>query len=313
MKRFILASLLMFFALNLQAQRTKDIAGSKDFPLVSRFDGSIIQWYQHKNFDRYFMLSLKDHKLDKYEIDGAVTRIQYAVSKEHSVFEIFKSYEAALKNNGFKILLELDKTNCGVNLSEQLYNGEFNGLNALSDKKSLSTNYREGEFTYLSAKKKVNGKDVYIVVYIANWDYPLITFDAIEVKALDNALVTVKDLESNINEDGHIAIHHIYFDTGKFVIKPESKEVLNNIATYLKTHSDKKYLIVGHTDNVGDFEANLTLSLQRAKAVVDYLVGNYGIDGAQLKAYGDGQTAPIASNTTEKGRAKNRRVEIVAQ
>jgi len=313
MKRIILAALAVLLAINLQAQHNKDVSGSKDFPLVSRFDGSIIQWYQHKNFDRYFLLSLKDNKLDRYEIDGEITRIQYASQKDRTVFEIFKSYESALKNHGFKILLELDKTNCGVNLSEQLYIGEFNGLNALNDKKSLKPDYREGEFAYLAAKKKIDGKDIYIVAYITNNDYPLITFDAIEVKPLENALVSVNDLETNINDDGRMSIHHIFFDTGKSIIKPESKEVLNIIAEYLKTHLDNKYFIVGHTDNVGDFNANMVLSLARAKAVVGYLVANYGINSEQLKACGDGPTAPLTSNATDKGREKNRRVEIVAQ
>ncbi len=99
------------------------------------------------------MLSLKDNKLDKYEIDGKITRIQYESQKEHSVFEVYKSYETALKNAGFKILLTLDKTNCGANLSEQLYIDEFNGLNALSGD-NVKPDYKDGQFAYLQQKRK---------------------------------------------------------------------------------------------------------------------------------------------------------------
>ena len=307
----ILAVIALMFSTNIFAQGTSDIDGAKDYPLVSRFQGSFIAWNQVKNFDRYYMLSLKDNKLDKYEIDGKITRIQYESQKEHSVFEIYNSYENALKNAGFKILLTLDKTNCGVNLQEQLYNGEFNGLNALTDRESIKPSYRDGEFTYLSAKKKINGKDIYVVVFISNWDYPMITFDAIEVQSMDKGLVSVKDLETDISQNGHIAIYDIHFDTGKSIIKAESSEALKNISEYLNAHKDEKFLIVGHTDNSGDFDANLKLSMERAQAVMNELVSKYSVNAEQLKAYGVGQASPIATNSTDEGKAKNRRVEIV--
>ena len=307
----ILAAIALMFSTSIFAQRTNDIDGAKDYPLVSRFQGAFIAWNQVKNFDRYYMLSLKDNKLDKYEIDGKITRIQYESQKEHSVFEIYKSYENALKNAGFKILLMLDKTNCGVNLQEQLYNGEFNGLNALTDRESLKPSYRDGEFTYLSAKKKINGKDIYVVVFISNWDYPLITFDAIEVQSMDKGLVSVKDLETDLSQNGHIAIYDIHFDTGQSSIKAESSQALKNIAEYLNAHQDEKFLIVGHTDNTGEFDSNIKLSTERAEAVIQELRSKYSVKPEQLKAFGDGQTAPVATNSTDEGRSKNRRVEIV--
>jgi len=133
---------------NLFAQRTTDIEGAKDYPLVSRFQGSIIEWYQVRNFDRYFVLSVKDNKISNYEIDGKITRIQYSVGKEHSVFEIDKSYENALKTSGFEIVTTLNDKNCGVNLQEHLYNAEFNGLNKLP-RGALSPG--DDEFYYLAA------------------------------------------------------------------------------------------------------------------------------------------------------------------
>lgn len=298
---------------NLSAQRTTDIEGSKDYSFVSRFQGSFIEWYDVKNFDRYFMLSLKDNKLEPYEIDGKITRIQYSSQPEHSVFEIFKSYENALEKAGFEILLTLDKTNCGINLSEQLYIGEFNGLNSLPAGKAQKPDFKEGEFAYLSAKKKVNDKDVYIVVYVTKWDWPLITFDAIEVQSMDKGLVSVKDLETELSQNGHIAIYDIHFDAGKSTLKSESAEALKNISQYLNAHQDKKYIIVGHTDNTGDFEANMKLSKERAETVKNELVSKYSVKPEQLRTYGVGQTAPVATNTTDEGRAKNRRVEIVEQ
>jgi OOP family OmpA-OmpF porin len=130
---------------------------------------------------------------------------------------------------------------------------------------------------------------------------------------MDDNLVTVKNLDESITETGHIAIYDIHFDTGKSEIKPESANALQNIAEYLNAHSDQKYIIVGHTDNVGDFEANLKLSKERAEAVKNEFTSKYSVKAEQLIAHGDGQTAPVATNSTEEGKAKNRRVEIVEQ
>jgi outer membrane protein OmpA-like peptidoglycan-associated protein len=71
--------------------------------------------------------------------------------------------------------------------------------------------------------------------------------------------------------------------------------------------------VVGHTDNVGNLASNMTLSKQRAEAVVDTLINGHHITASRLIANGVGLLAPVASNTTEDGRAKNRRVELVAQ
>jgi outer membrane protein OmpA-like peptidoglycan-associated protein len=71
--------------------------------------------------------------------------------------------------------------------------------------------------------------------------------------------------------------------------------------------------VVGHTDNVGGLEANMKLSQSRADAVTQALVRDHGISASRLKAYGDGPYAPVSSNDTEEGRAKNRRVELVKQ
>jgi len=308
---FLFSIVALMISTNLFAQRTTDIEGSKDYPLVSRFIGSIIEWYQVRNFDRYFILSLNDNKISNFEIDGKITRIQYSVGKEHSIFEIFKSYENSLKGSDFEILTTLNDKNCGANLQEQLYNDEFNGLNKLPRE---ALNPGDDEFYYLAAKKNIENKNIFIVVYTAfeRGDL-LVTFDAIEVQALEKGLVTVKDLDSDLSQNGHIAIYGIHFDSGKSEIKQGSTQTLKNIAEFLNTHPNKKYIIAGHTDNKGNFDVNLKLSLERANAVLNELVTNYNVKVTQLKAYGDGSTAPIATNTTDEGRAKNRRVEIVEQ
>jgi OOP family OmpA-OmpF porin len=120
-------------------------------------------------------------------------------------------------------------------------------------------------------------------------------------------------LSNDLKTTGHSAVYGIYFDTGKSEIKPESEQAIGEIAKLLKSDTGLKVYVVGHTDNVGGLEANMKLSRDRADAVVQALVRDHGIIASRLNAYGDGPYAPVASNDTEEGRAKNRRVELVKQ
>lgn len=117
-------------------------------------------------------------------------------------------------------------------------------------------------------------------------------------------------LSSEIEKSGHVAVYGINFDTGKATIQPDSEKVLAQIVQLLQQSPDLKLRIEGHTDNQGTAAANQLLSEKRAQAVVAWL-GSHRIAASRLTAKGLGQTAPIADNTTEEGRAKNRRVELV--
>jgi outer membrane protein OmpA-like peptidoglycan-associated protein len=120
-------------------------------------------------------------------------------------------------------------------------------------------------------------------------------------------------LAGSIGESGRAAIYGIYFDTDKSDIKPESKPALDEIVKLLKSDAKLNLYVVGHTDNAGPFEHNMKLSQARAGSVVNALVMNGGIAATRLKAYGVGSLTPVATNKIDEGRAKNRRVELVAQ
>ncbi len=115
----------------------------------------------------------------------------------------------------------------------------------------------------------------------------------------------------DIQETGKTAVYGIYFDFNQAVVKPESDPVLDDIAAILKDDTVLKLYVVGHTDMIGNFDYNMKLSQQRAKAVVSILVHRYGIPSYRLMAYGVGPLAPMDSNENAEGRAKNRRVELV--
>ena len=104
-------------------------------------------------------------------------------------------------------------------------------------------------------------------------------------------------------------IQGIEFDFGKAVIRPKSRGVLDAAASTLKEYSDLRVRITGHTDNVGDRERNIKLSLGRADAVKQYLV-DHGIDAARLETRGAGPDEPLADNRTDAGRQTNRRIEF---
>jgi OmpA-OmpF porin, OOP family len=119
-------------------------------------------------------------------------------------------------------------------------------------------------------------------------------------------------LSDEITKSGHVAVYGIHFDTGKAAILPDSENVLQEIAKLLQQNADLKLKVEGHTDNQGNAAANQALSERRAQAVVAWLSA-HGIMASRLSAKGLGQTNPVADNSTEDGRAKNRRVELVKQ
>ena len=106
-----------------------------------------------------------------------------------------------------------------------------------------------------------------------------------------------------------VILKNIFFDTNRFDLKPDSKPELEKLLDFLTVNPALRIEISGHTDNVGNDQANQTLSENRAKAVYDYLVDNK-ISADRLVYKGYGKTQPIAPNTTEDDRSKNRRTEF---
>jgi len=103
------------------------------------------------------------------------------------------------------------------------------------------------------------------------------------------------------------------FDTGKSDIKPPSEAALKEIAKLMAQNPALKLHVVHHTDNVGDLALNMELSQARAASAVNAFTTQLGVTAGRLSAFGAGLYAPVASNKTEEGKAKNRRVELVEQ
>ncbi|MEW7293044.1 OmpA family protein [Aquimarina sp. 2304DJ70-9] len=132
----------------------------------------------------------------------------------------------------------------------------------------------------------------------------------VEVKDFEQTIekITAKKIKSEIDQKGFVSLQ-INFDTGKSRIKTDSYGLIDEITKMLKSNPNLKVSIEGHTDDVGDDNSNLRLSKNRARAVLLALTDE-GIDESRLHSEGFGETKPVANNTTEKGKAKNRRVEL---
>ena len=106
-------------------------------------------------------------------------------------------------------------------------------------------------------------------------------------------------------------ILNVEFDTDRAVVKDKYRGEVKKVADFMKTYPNTTAVIEGHTDNVFTAEYNQKLSQDRADSVRQYLISNFGIKASRLTSVGYGLTRPIASNNTEEGRQKNRRVQAV--
>jgi len=296
---------LLVGALAGQAQ-AQDQQGSKDHPLLSRYPGSVINEYSQKEFDEFELplSKLADGKYEKTQhLEGKVTAIYYVTPEGRSALEIYRNYDAALKSGGFQTLFSCAKT-CG--------DVPPHGTYPIDD---AFGNY-SADTRYLAAKLGRTQGDVYVALWVYDSGFDVKAFLAvIEMKPMQAGMVTVNaaSLAGDISRTGHASVYGVYFDTAKADVKPESDAALSEIAKLLKQDPKLKLYVVGHTDNQGTFESNLDLSTRRANAVVQVLTSKHGVAAARLRPYGDGATAPVASNDSEEGRAKNRRVELVKQ
>lgn len=296
--------------------------GGKEDYLISPFPGSSLKCKYVLNFDEYLLPLGKINKNGKFtkskKLEGKIIQYTYSVSEKHSVFEVYKNYEQALKSAGFEILFTLNKEEepHWSKWTDLFFSSTHRNDRAGQDIKYSLHYANEGAF--ISAKLPREQGDIYVAICIAkgNWhNYITIQQDIIELKELQTGLIKVnaKVLKDNLNKKGHVPVYQIYFDFNKSSLKPESEPAIREIAKLLKQNPKLKLYIVGHTDNIGNFDYNLKLSKKRAEAVVNRLVNKYKISPDRLKAFGVGPLCPVESNDTEQGRAKNRRVELVKQ
>src|SRR5579859_584792 len=207
-----------------------------------------------------------------HQVEGEFDFTAYRCPANKSPLELGRNTEAALKNAGFNIHYT------------EVYSGGA---------RFLMTAQKGGQWVKL---------------YVVGDAYELTT-----VKEKQMEQVMTADAEGwakQINQSGRVSLYGINFDTAKATIRPDSEPVLNQLVKLLRDNPTWAFVVAGHTDNVGSQASNLTLSRQRAQSVISWLSG-HGVEGTRLVAAGFGDARPIAENTDEEGRQKNRRVDLV--
>lgn len=295
--------------------------GGKDHPLISRFPGSDLTSTAAKEFDEITVPSgrvkLRQVTPSRWEavtdqtlrLEGKVTRLVYTNPAGRSSLEVFRSYQQALTKAGFETIFACSDTECADAGTNHDVPGVgrwcVQGLDCADSMR------------YIVARLPRQEGDIYVAVKVLLNGYSTggTVVNVIERKPMARDLVKVnaEAMRSELGAVGHTPIYGVYFDTGKADIKPESDATLNEIARLLRTNAALTLHVVGHTDNVGSAAANMELSRQRAAAVVHALVTKYQIGASRLAAAGVGPFSPVATNRTEEGRSKNRRVELVEQ
>lgn len=206
------------------------------------------------------------------QVEGQLERIVYRCPAGKSPLELGRNTEAALKNAGFAI--------------------------------DYTYVYGPGTRFYMTAHKA----PYWVKLTVLSDNYELIT---VKEKAMEQVMTAnAEGWAAQVNQTGRVSLYGINFDTGKATIRPESEPVLNEVLKLLQANAEWAMLVAGHTDNVGAPEMNLGLSKQRAESVIAWLAG-HGVDRARLVAAGFGDKRPVAPNTGEEGRQKNRRVDLV--
>lgn len=306
---------------NLDADRP----GSADHPLLSRYAGSTLYQYGEENYGTAKTFVSEKGKPVERSGEGKVSNRMYFGPKGRSPLEIFRNYQSALRNAGYEVLYQCETAQCEKDeiqskMVRWVEHAHWDNKGATDPYIIRIFEYRPG-FHYIHARK--NGDNGPVSVQVAlragETDGPSAGrvqqfVEVIEPARVEQGKVTVVDaqaINAALKSQGKIALYGVLFDTNQAVIKPESAETLTQMAKALKNEPGLNVYIVGHTDNQGNLEANMSLSKKRAQAVAEALSSRYGVAASRLQAYGVASLAPAALNTSDDGRAKNRRVEMV--
>lgn len=304
--------------------------------MIKRITGSEIFFAKTTDFDQLKL------SLGKLEWNGAEAKVKpyksatvegkrltnyYKVPAKMSVLEVLRDYEQDLKEAGFEIL----HSGQGEEIETVSYNNQvareilgMTGTYATPEEKAQWPFQHTDEklAAYIAAKKAGDAGEIYVSAYIvpnthANWlgipvNRVLVRLDVCEVKAREQRMELVKseEMAGSIALNGRVALYGILFDFDKADIRPDSEPTLAEIAKLLQEKPDLNLLVVGHTDATGLFDYNRTLSQKRAESVVANLTAK-GISRQRLFPVGVAFASPVATNRTEDGKAKNRRVELV--
>lgn len=319
-----------------------DAPKATDSPLTGRYEGSHILGQTVKAFDELTLPSgpAEGQPYDSKKkfsatltLEGKVTRTAYVAPLNRSSLEVFKNYRDALAAKGFAPVFECAKEACGPSFVELKYRWDrkethvdaagYEGVRRhLID--AIFDQLQDVRYTLMKNQTGDTHVAVYAGLHVGGSfgsfsdvlrDRTGVLVEIAEKAGMEAKMVVLKAdaISGDIAAQGRAVFYGIGFDFDKADIKPVSEPQLEEMAKALKADPKLKVLIVGHTDNQGKLDYNTSLSQRRAEAVVKALSTKYGIDAKRMTARGLASLAPVTTNRTEEGRAKNRRVEMVEQ
>lgn len=319
----LLLAALSSCSIAVSGNNTEDSKGSADHPLISRYQHSHIIQYSQIDYDTYDLATgpipanaERNARPPIQPLAGKITTLIYqANSAEHSVLQIYRNFEQAFQQAGVKALFSCANQDCGKEFPRQLFaksagHERYRRLDPSNIKRS-------SQYYFFTGQLQHQDHTAYITLMVSKRPskraLPLITLDVVEIKAMATDLVTLTPdaLSQSLSAQGRVVLDGILFDHNKATLQAASDNALQAIADYLTQHPQQNVFIVGHTDNVGRYQYNLTLSQQRAAAVAAALTQRFAIAAKRLQAVGVGEVSPLFSNQNAAGQAKNRRVEMV--
>ncbi|MEO6277625.1 OmpA family protein [Roseateles sp.] len=313
-----------------------DLPGAADHPLVKRFAGSWLAGQSISNWDAAVLpgsaeMAKTDGRQfkDPLNLEGKVTRTLYIAPRGKAALEVWRNYEQALNAAGFKKRFSCESKCADLYFAWWKTSDPNKGMTWAKGSVETPTGSRYDLTSALSPEDGrmlvgtlgKPGHEATVLLYnslAANATTGLVTtyLQIVEPKAMETGQVTVDPaaLQAGLAAEGRVTLTGLFFDTGKTELKPESKPQLEAMAELLKSQPALKAWIVGHTDNVGGFDANEKLSLARAQAVAAALTAApFKVDAKRVVPKGLASLAPVAGNGDDAGKARNRRVELVAQ
>lgn len=315
-----------------------DVEGAINHPLIEKYKNSCIVAYSESKFNSVTFPISKITSIEgavkEITEEGKITNIIYGIenTERATVLEVQRNYEQAFKQANFEIVYSAfgRKNISGSYKIQNTYKtfGDHDVVDEFQYQKPKSY-FR---FSLSGHNSNVDTDDAYFVVtgkqagriytmalFIhynrTSWeglkDNIFILAQIVEREDMETNQVTAASIDEKITNEGKEVFHNILFDFGSDKLTHESYAIIETLSNYLKSNSNRSYYIVGHTDNIGSINSNQSLSEKRAEAVLNTLITTYGIPKTQLSAHGVGQLSPLSLNTTETGRALNRRVELV--
>jgi OmpA-OmpF porin, OOP family len=320
------------------AEMNGDAAGAADSAFTGRYEGSTIVGQTTTEFEELILPAgpavAKTKSFSKtVSQKGRVLRSLYVSPEQRSSLEVFGNYFDALKAKGFQVVFECANADCGANFTGLKYSAKDPAVVISKDASTRRVNISRGMFSkiveprYALLKQGEAGNETYVAVFAAQnaggsfgdvskalRDRVGVLIESVEPGLREDKIVTVTadEIGNTLGADGRVVIYGVFFDFDKATITANSAPQLSEMVSYLQGDKAARVYVVGHTDNKGELDYNVKLSSLRAKAVVDALA-KAGVDAERLIAKGVGPLAPLSTNTTEQGQAKNRRVELVAR